>query len=142
MLVAQSCLTLCDPKNCGPPGHSVHGILQARILEWVAIEMSNFSLRSCKCPRKDSCIHSYGKIEVLRVGRRGERENTGGRRRVVIKKEKQKAVGEEERGPRLLAYLVLPQMSRITLMAALGMTEEQSLICPTFLYFLHYSHDC
>ena len=33
MLVAQSCLTLCDPKNCGPPGRSVHGILQARILK-------------------------------------------------------------------------------------------------------------
>ena len=35
--VAQSCLTLCDPVDCRPPGSSVHGILQARILEWVAI---------------------------------------------------------------------------------------------------------
>ena len=35
--VAQSCLTLCDPKDCSPPGSFVHGILQARILEWVAI---------------------------------------------------------------------------------------------------------
>ena len=33
----QSCLTLCDPIDCSPPGSSVHGILQARILEWVAI---------------------------------------------------------------------------------------------------------
>ena len=32
----QSCLTLCDPTDCSPPGLSVHGILQARILEWVA----------------------------------------------------------------------------------------------------------
>ena len=32
----QSCLTLCDPIDCGPPGFSVQGILQARILEWVA----------------------------------------------------------------------------------------------------------
>ena len=31
------CLTLCDPRDCSPPGSSVHGILQARILEWVAI---------------------------------------------------------------------------------------------------------
>ena len=31
----QSCLTLCDPMNCSPPGSSVHGILQARILEWL-----------------------------------------------------------------------------------------------------------
>ena len=36
----QSCLTLCDPKDCSPPGFSVHGILQARILEWVAISSS------------------------------------------------------------------------------------------------------
>ena len=35
--VAQSCLTLCDPMDCSPPGSFVHGILQARILEWVAI---------------------------------------------------------------------------------------------------------
>ena len=34
--VAQSCPTLCDPMNCSPPVSSVHGILQARILEWVA----------------------------------------------------------------------------------------------------------
>ena len=33
----QSCLTLCDPVNCSLPGSSVHGILQARVLEWIAI---------------------------------------------------------------------------------------------------------
>ena len=37
MLVAQSCPTLDNPMNCSLPGSSVHGILQARILEWVAI---------------------------------------------------------------------------------------------------------
>ena len=40
---AQSCLTLCDPMDCSPPGSSVHGILQARILEWVAISFSRGS---------------------------------------------------------------------------------------------------
>ena len=35
--VTQSCPTLCDPMDCSPPGSSVNGILQARILEWVAI---------------------------------------------------------------------------------------------------------
>ena len=40
MLVAQSCLTLCDPMDCSPPGSSVHEILQARILEWFAISSS------------------------------------------------------------------------------------------------------
>ena len=36
-LVTQSCLTLCDPMDCSPPDYSVHGILQARILEWVSM---------------------------------------------------------------------------------------------------------
>ena len=36
--VAQSCLTLCDPMDCSLPGSSIHGIFQARILEWVAIK--------------------------------------------------------------------------------------------------------
>ena len=40
MLVTQSCLTLYDPRDYSPPGPSVHGILQARILEWVAISFS------------------------------------------------------------------------------------------------------
>ena len=38
----QLCLTLCDPMDCRPPGSSVHGILMARILEWVAISFSKF----------------------------------------------------------------------------------------------------
>ena len=37
VLVTQSCPIPCDPMNCSPPGSSVHGILQSRILEWVAI---------------------------------------------------------------------------------------------------------
>ena len=40
MFVAQSCLTLCEPMDCNPPGSSVHGILQARMLEWFAIPFS------------------------------------------------------------------------------------------------------
>ena len=42
-LVTQSYLTLCDPKGCSPPGSFVHGISQARILEWVAIPFSRGS---------------------------------------------------------------------------------------------------
>ena len=38
--VAQSCLTLHDPMDCSPPGSSVHGIFQARVLEWGAIAFS------------------------------------------------------------------------------------------------------
>ena len=43
LLVAQLYLTLCDPTDCSPPGSSVHGILQARILEWIAFSFSRGS---------------------------------------------------------------------------------------------------
>ena len=48
-LVAQSCLALYDPMDCSPPGFSVHGIFQARMLERVAI---SFSRGSSWAPRK------------------------------------------------------------------------------------------
>ena len=41
--VTQSCLTLCGPLNCSPPGSSIHGNFQARILKWVAIPFSRES---------------------------------------------------------------------------------------------------
>ena len=41
--VAQSCLSLCDPMDYNLPGFSVHGIFQARVLEWVAISVSKGS---------------------------------------------------------------------------------------------------
>ena len=51
---AQPCPTLCDPKDCGPPSSSVHGILQARILESVAIPFSKGSSQ----PKDQTCISS------------------------------------------------------------------------------------
>ena len=53
--VAQLCLTLCDPMDCSPPASSVHGIFQARILEWIAFSFS----RGSSWPRDQtrvSCI--------------------------------------------------------------------------------------
>ena len=53
VLVAESCSTLCNSMDCSPPGSSVHGIFQARILEWVAIPFSRGSSWSrdlnCMC---------------------------------------------------------------------------------------------
>ena len=43
--VAQSCPTLCDPMDCSLPGSSLHGILQARILDWVAVPFSRESFQ-------------------------------------------------------------------------------------------------
>ena len=51
-LVAKSYLTLCDPMDCSPSNSSVHGILQARILEWVAISFS----RKSSCPRDQTWV--------------------------------------------------------------------------------------
>ena len=54
----QLCPTLCDPMDCSLPGSSVHVILQARILEWVAISYSRGSSgpRDQTCVSCDSCI--------------------------------------------------------------------------------------
>ena len=60
MFSCKLCLTLCDPMDCRPPGSSVHGISQARILEWVTISFSqpkgvfptqgsNLHLLHCRC---------------------------------------------------------------------------------------------
>ena len=46
VLVTQLCLTLCDPVNYSLPGSSVHGILQARILEWIGMPFSRGSFQS------------------------------------------------------------------------------------------------
>ena len=43
LVVTQSCPTLCDPMDYSPPGSSVHGDLQARMLEWIAISYSRGS---------------------------------------------------------------------------------------------------
>ena len=51
VLVAQLYLTLCDPTYCSPPGSSIYGISQARILEWVAIPFS----RGSSSPRDQTC---------------------------------------------------------------------------------------
>ena len=56
-LVTQSCLTLCHARNCSLPGSSVHGILQARILEWVVISFSKESSQ----PRDQTGISCIGR---------------------------------------------------------------------------------
>ena len=58
-LVIQSCLTLCDPMDYSPQGSSVHGILQARISEWVAMPSS----RGYSQPRNQTQVsHIVGRF--------------------------------------------------------------------------------
>ena len=64
-LIAQSCLNLCDPKDCSPPSPSIHGILQARILEWVAIPFSRGSSR----PRDQTCVSCIGRLTAGSPGK-------------------------------------------------------------------------
>ena len=61
-LVAQSCPTLCDPVECSPQSTSVHGIIQARILEWVAMPSSSGSFQ----PRDQTQVsHIAGRVFTI-----------------------------------------------------------------------------
>ena len=60
--VAQLCLTVSDPMDCSLPGSSVHGIFQARVLEWGAIAFSiiavNITLVNCKIESYLTCMYT------------------------------------------------------------------------------------
>ena len=58
--VAQSCLTLRDPVDCSPPGSSIHGISQARVLEWVAIAFSDTHIHTYKYLFTNTHTHLQG----------------------------------------------------------------------------------
>ena len=64
VLVTQSCLTLYDLMDCSPPGSSVHGILQAKILEWVAIPFSRGSSQ-LRDGTQFSCIAGNFSVNLL-----------------------------------------------------------------------------
>ena len=74
--VAQSCPTLSDPMDCSPPGSSIHGILQARVLEWGAIAFSNtitglpeISLlqESCYLTSEDSRVLQVESMPLIKI---------------------------------------------------------------------------
>ena len=67
VLVTQSCLALGDPMNCSLPGSSVHGILQARILEWVAISSS----RGPSQPRDQTQVSLYFRQILYHLSHQG-----------------------------------------------------------------------
>ena len=64
--VTQSCLTLRDPMDCSLPGSSIHGIFQARVLEWVAIAFSEKDhITNPKGLQKSlACTHTYGNFQM------------------------------------------------------------------------------
>ena len=72
VLVTQSCLTLCNPMDYSPPGSSVHGISQTRILEWVPIPFS----RGSSQPRDQTCA-SYIEDGFFTISATEEAQLTG-----------------------------------------------------------------
>ena len=68
-MCAQSCLTLCDFMDCSPPGSSVCGILQARVLQWVAVPFSRGSswARNWTCISCVSCISRHNQCSFTTV---------------------------------------------------------------------------
>ena len=65
--MAQLCLTFCDPMDCSPPGPSVHEILQARILEWVAMPSSRGSFQLTDQTQVSCFLHCRQIIYRLRL---------------------------------------------------------------------------
>ena len=66
--VAQACLTLLDPMDCSPPGPSVHGILQARVLEQVAMPFSNVLVAVINV--EDRLHTGSGQVRTSKLGSR------------------------------------------------------------------------
>ena len=66
--VVQSCPTLCDPMDCSLPGSSLHGIFQARILEWVAISLSRRSSQPRDWTQVSCIVGKHFTICSVRLG--------------------------------------------------------------------------
>ena len=66
LVCAQSYLALRDPKNCSPPGSSIHGIFQARILEWVSYFLLYVNYISIKLEEKLKLKTKMGEKQILR----------------------------------------------------------------------------
>ena len=60
--VAQSCPTPSDPMDCSPPGSSIHGIFQARVLEWGAIAFSVYTMRIRKKIKQNNAVERKGGV--------------------------------------------------------------------------------
>ena len=73
--VAQSCLTLHDPMDCNPPGSSVHGTLQARVLEWVATAFSVLRGQICKIVYKERLRDIIGSLLKIFKGHNKDSTN-------------------------------------------------------------------
>ena len=72
--VAQWCPTLCDPMDCSPPSSSIHGIFQARVLEWGAIAFSVEYYSAVKKNEITPLIAKWMDLEIIILTEESERE--------------------------------------------------------------------
>ena len=93
--VAQSCLTLSDPLDCSPPGSSVHGIFQARVLEWGAIALASeliyiyiVSPSQCIVSGRQRLRRMRGETETKRESERGKGRKRYRRKKGETKKDR------------------------------------------------------
>ena len=100
--VAQLCPTLCNPVDCSLPGSSFHGILQARVLEWVAI---SFSRGSSQLRDQTRVSHIPGRHFNLRAIREAHISNSEGK--VFLVEIETQRHGEEKQGERAWVWLPL-----------------------------------
>ena len=66
--VAQSCLTPSDPMDCSPPGPFIHGIFQARVLEWSAIAFSGKVTILIQMTKRDNTTFNIQKMKIMASG--------------------------------------------------------------------------
>ena len=100
--VAQLCPTLCNPMDCSLPGSSLHGILQARVLEWVAI---SFSRGSSQLGYQTGVSHIPGRHFNLWAIREAHLSNSEGK--VFLVEIETQRQGEEKQGERAWVWLPL-----------------------------------
>ena len=91
VLFAQLCLTLCNPKDCRPPGSSIHGILWARILEWVTIPFSRESFQT-RDQTQVSCIAGRFFYHLSHQGKQLNKVSFGDRVSLGARNEKPREV--------------------------------------------------
>ena len=127
-LVAQSCPTLCDPVDCSLPGFSVHGILQATMLEWIAISSSMGS----SSPRDRTRVLLHCRQEILyHLSHRAAQQNDTGGTNTLVPQTLQ---------PGRVSGCCFPQRSRqlwdSSRTRPLQKARELQTHCSVFLFFL------
>ena len=116
VLVPQSCLTLCNPMDCRLPGSSVHGIFQARILEWVAIPFSKGSSQPRDWTRVYCTSGRFFTIWATREGRENMCLNTLENTYLNTLQEKKKLLSIGSRKIIIVIHFFLGVLKNILLM--------------------------